>query len=100
MDERIRRLEEFEIKFVEGLSERKEKGRGCYGAVYEVRAYGVPCIAKRLHDILVGRDGEEPVSDEERAGVTQKFCKEVDLLSRLRHPNVVQFLGVPSLWPQ
>ena len=86
--------EEFEIKSVEGLSERKEKGRGCYGAVYEVRVYGVPCIAKRLHDILVGRGGEEAVSKEERAGVIQKFHEEVNLLSRLRHPNVVQFLGV------
>ena len=86
--------EEFEIKSVEGLSERKEKGRGCYGAVYEVRVHGVPCIAKRLHDILVGRRGEEPVGEKERAGVIQKFCDEVNLLSRLRHPNVVQFLGV------
>ena len=94
MDERIRRLEEFEIRFVEGLSERKEKGRGCYGAVYEVRVHGVPCIAKRLHDILVGRRGEEPVDEQQRAGIIQKFRDEVNLLSRLRHPNVVQFLGV------
>ena len=86
--------EEFEIKSVEGLSERKEKGRGCYGAVYEVRVHGVPCIAKRLHDILVGRRGEEPVDEQQRAGIIQKFRDEVNLLSRLRHPNVVQFLGV------
>ena len=85
---------EFEIKSVEGLSERKEKGRGCYGAVFEVRVHGVPCIAKRLHDILVGRGGEEPVGREQRTGVIKKFHKECDLLSDLRHPNVVQFLGV------
>ena len=90
----FRGSEAFEIESVEGLSERKEKGRGCYGVVYEVRVHGVPCIAKRLHNILVGRGGEEPVSDEERAGVIQKFREEVNLLSRLRHPNVVQFLGV------
>ena len=86
--------EKFEIKSVEGLSERKEKGRGCYGAVYEVRVHGVPCIVKRLHDILVGRRGEEPVGEKERAGVIQKFRDEVNILSRLRHPNLVQFLGV------
>ena len=88
------RREEFDIKSVKGLSERKEIGRGCYGAVYEVRVHGVPCIAKRLHDILVGRRGEEPVSEKERAGVIQKFRGEVNLLSCLRHPNVVQFMGV------
>ena len=85
---------EFEIKSVEGLSERKEKGRGCYGAVYQVRVHGVPCIAKLLHDILVGRRGEEPVGREQRAEVIKKFREECNLLSRLRHPNVVQFLGV------
>ena len=31
---------------VEGLDEKKEIGRGCYGAVYDVRVYGVRCIAK------------------------------------------------------
>ena len=86
--------EKFEISSVEGLSERKEKGRGCYGAVYEVRVHGVPCIAKRLHDILVGRRGQELVDKQQRAGVIQKFRYEVNLLSGLRHPNVVQFLGV------
>ena len=65
-----------------------------YGAVYEVRVHGVPCITKRLHDILVGRRGEEPVSKKERTEVTQKFWEEVKLLSGLRHPNVVQSQGV------
>ena len=62
--------------------------------MYEVRVNGVPCIAKRLHDILVGRGGQEPVGAEQRAGAISKFKEECDLLSRLRHPNVVQFMGV------
>ena len=41
-------------------------GRGSYGAVYEVELNGVPCIAKRLHDILVGRGQEEPVTGADR----------------------------------
>ena len=82
------------IDAVEGLGEGKERGRGSYGAVYEVRVNGVPCIAKRLHDILVGRGGQEPVGAEQRAKVIGKFQEECDLLSGLRHPNVVQFMGV------
>ena len=79
---------------VEGLGEEKERGRGCYGAVYEVRVDGVPCIAKRLHDILVGRKGMEPVGDEQRTAAIKCFRRECALLSGLRHPNVVQFMGV------
>ena len=87
-------LDQFILDGVEGLSDRREKGRGCYGAVYEVRLNGVPCIAKRLHDILVGRGQEEPVSEEGKSEMLQRFRKECVLLSGLRHPNIVQMLGV------
>ena len=49
---------------------------------------------KRLHDILVGRGKVERVSDEQRRTVTDRFREECKLLSGLRHPNVVQFMGV------
>ena len=79
---------------IEGLHEAKEIGHGCSGAVYQVRVNSVPCIAKRLHDILVGREGQEPVEAEQRARVISEFQKECDLLSILHHPNVVQFMGI------
>ena len=82
------------IDSVEGLNKEKERGRGSFGAVYEVRVDGVPCIAKRLHDILVGRRGMEPVGDEQRTAAISHFRRECDILSCLRHPNVVQFMGV------
>ena len=53
------KLQQFILRDVEGLDKRREKGRGSYGAVYEVRLHGAPCIAKRLHDILVGRGQED-----------------------------------------
>ena len=85
-----------EIKIVEGLDDGnlKERGRGSFGAVYEVRVNGLPCIAKRLHDILVGRVGQEPVGALERGAVINCFRRECDLHGTLRHPNVVQFMGV------
>ena len=88
------RARAYKINFIEGLDARKEKGRGSYGAVYEVRVNGVPCIAKRLHDILVGRGGQEPVGPEQSREAIRRFHEECDLLSNLRHPNVVQFMGV------
>ena len=78
----------------EGLSKEKERGRGCYGAMYEVQVNGSACIAKRLHDILVGRKEMEPVGDEQRTAVISRFRRECDILSCLRHPNIVQMLGV------
>ena len=87
----LKNLDQFILHGVKGLSDENEKRRGYYAAVYEVRLNGVPCIAKRLHDILVGR---ELVSGEERRATIMRFRSECNLLSRLRHPNVVQMLGV------
>ena len=68
-------LDQFSVTSVEGLEEGKEKGRGCYGAVYEVRLHGSPCIAKRLHGILVG-NGDVLVSKTERRAVIDRFREE------------------------
>ena len=80
--------------YVEGLDEKKEIGRGSYGAVYDVRVYGVRCIAKRQHDILVGRGKEERLDPEQRAAAINCFRKECIILCSFRHPNVVQVMGV------
>ena len=86
------------LKYIEGLEEKKELGRGCYGALYEVhdvKIHGSPCIAKSLHGILVGKGKEESSSAKAvRKEVIVCFHKECEQLSALRHPNVVQFMGV------
>ena len=66
------------------MDKPREKGRGCYGAVYEVWLHGVPCIAKRLHNILVGRGQEEPVSEEDRRAAIRRFREECVLTSSAR----------------
>ena len=83
-------LASFALKNVLGLDTGEKKGSGAYGAVYKVTIDGVPCIAKRLHDILV--DPEVP--RRQRASIQQKFHGECTLLSQLKHPNVVHFVGV------
>ena len=75
---------------VQGLDISQPKGSGSWGCAYQVTVSGFPCIAKRLHDILVGQD----VTAQERASIRRRFRYECILLSRMRHPNVVQFIGV------
>ena len=91
-------LSSYEIRDVEGLEDAAEKGRGSFGAVYEVEVYGVPCIAKCLHDILVSyqaqHQGSMKLDEKGVDAIRSKFRDECTLHSQLRHPNIVQFLGV------
>ena len=71
------------------LSTGRELGRGAYGCIEEVLVYGTRCAAKKIHNefFIFG-------SAEEREHVTSMFMREYNVMSTLRHPNVVQFLGV------
>ena len=80
----------YALRDVQRLGTSQPKDSGSWGCVYQVTVNGFPCIAKRLHDILVGQH----VRAQERASVRHRFRYECILLSRLRHPNVVQFIGV------
>ena len=82
------------IPHLEGLDQRREIGRGSFGAVYEVKMNGLPCIAKGLHDILLGRGGNLPIREADKEAMMAKFHYECALLGNLKHPNIVQFLGV------
>ena len=57
-------------------------GHGAYGSVEEV-AVPVCGAAKKVHDLLLSS-----------SQITSQFAKELKLMSTLRHPNIVQFLGV------
>ena len=64
-------------------------GRGADATVYEVDWNGTPCAAKRLHEILL---------EDDSPGGADKFISNFEAecvtWSKLRHPGVVQFLGV------
>ena len=68
---------------------RKELGRGAYGKVYEVKYCETVCAAKEIHSILI-----EDVGETERRLTIESFLRECRQCSMLRHPNVIQFLGV------
>ena len=71
-----------------GLDENKV-GSGAYGTVYAVTVSGRKCIAKNLHPILLQAD-----TADQRSAIESKFRNECVILSKLDHPNVVQFVGV------
>ena len=88
------KLAPFVIREVEGLAEsaRREESRigsGAYGYVFKINVNGVERIAKKVHGAYVNQ-----VSVAEKQGITSKFRAECIILSKLRHPNVVQFVGV------
>ena len=64
---------------------------GAYGTVEEVAISGALCAAKKIHDIYQDRS-EIPDDEIRRASAT--FVRECQLMSTLRHPHIVQFLGV------
>lgn len=66
-------------------------GAGSYGSVEEVTVPGAICAAKKIHDIFQDRS-EIPSADILKA--SNRFVKECQLMSTLRHPHIVQFLGV------
>ena len=60
-----------------------ELGRGSYAAVYTVEYKGLTCAAKNFHPTLYQQEYS-----------IARFQEECAILSRLKHPNIVQFLGV------
>ena len=81
----------FEGLQLKGVTEinRDELGRGAYGIVYAVKYSQTICAAKQIHSILV-----EGVGQVEMQRTIESFMWECQQCSRLRHPNVIQFLGV------
>ena len=83
-------LARFVLQHVDVLEEGEEKGSGAYGVVHTVRVGGTKCIAKRIHRILHDRE----VPPRQQDFIRQKFRDECRMLSELRHPNIVHFVGV------
>ncbi len=63
-------------------------GHGAYGYVEEVRVNGAICAAKKVHRVLLNHRNEGVEN------FKRKFFSECVIMSKLRHPHIVQFLGV------
>ena len=66
----------------------RQLGGGSYGTVEELEIDGLVCAGKKLYDALI---------DPENQGaqrMVDKYYNECRLLSDLRHPHIVQFLGI------
>ena len=72
--------------------DNRELGRGAYGRVFTVKYCGRTFAAKEIHSILLEFSGKK-----ERGAITKSFLRECYHCSNLRHPNIVQFIGV--YWP-
>jgi len=80
-------LEDVTLDDVDTLD--KELGRGAYGRVFTVKYCGLVCAAKEIHPILI-----DSVNPEEKQAIKDAFIRECINCSTLRHPNIVQFMGV------
>ena len=67
----------------------RELGKGAYGSVEEVEIPGAVCAAKKIHTEFLNIGSREDISH-----MIYKFASECRLMSTLRHPHIVQFLGV------
>eukprot|EP00731_Ephydatia_muelleri_P035572 Em0137g4a len=65
----------------------KEIGRGAYGMVCKAECDGLLCAAKLLHPVLTC----------ERT--VQSFHNECQILSSIKHPNIIQYLGTHEEGP-
>ena len=70
----------------------QELGKGAYGSVEKVEIPGAMCAAKRINEELLHLGTPEGIKH-----ITTAFAKECRLMSALRHPRIVQFLGVSYL---
>ena len=74
----------------------KTLGNGSYGVVLEAKMPGAACAVKKIHNIFDMEEEEEGCVNQQITveNSRSKFVHECELMSRLRHPHIVQFLGV------
>ena len=69
---------------------------GSYGNVFKAECDGLLCAAKIIHETLVDPDIQDLRGPRERDYGLQmrKLQQQCKFLSKIRHPNVIQYLGM------
>ena len=70
------------------INKSQSLGNGSYGAVYKAKCDQLPCAAKVLHQTII-----DP-ADSGASKIMQRFRQECTFLQAVRHPHIVQYLGV------
>ena len=84
--------QEFGFKNIQ-LFKTETLGTGAYGAVYKAKCDELICAAKLLHPNLFGTHSQPPEEGREHRQPAFRFELECSFLSRINHPNIVQYLG-------
>ena len=70
------------------INKSQPLGHGSYGAVYKAKCDQLTCAAKVLHPTIL-----DPL-DPGAGKIMDRFRQECAFLESIRHPNIVQYLGV------
>ena len=75
--------------FLKGaVEEGRLLGKGAFGKVVELFIAGTRFARKQFHDLLLGAD---------ISCIIQKFVEECRVMAEVKHPNIVQFMGICML---
>ena len=83
-------LERFKLTGVKRSHTRRHLGQGAYGYVEEYIYRELKCAGKKLMPVL----RESIANKEQERALYENAARECMTLSTLKHPNIVQFLGV------
>ena len=86
----VRLVEEIGFKEIKIL---EEIGVGSFGSVYKAMCDDLLCAAKKIHTALVGPSNSIPNRKNLRISI-RVFEAQFKFLQELRHPNIVQYLGM------
>ena len=65
-------------------------GNSSYCSIHEVEVDGVVCAAKRIFPMLIQSKNDSDGTEK----TMKKFVEECNLMSKLHHPHILQFIGV------
>ena len=76
------------------LLKNQSLGIGSYGAVCKVKCDDLLCAAKVIHSTLVAPIPEQIAPEQEHRLPLRRFEQECEFMSAIRHPNIIQYLGM------